>query len=147
MNDEFEPLVKPEREFKAMVAKKILAGDCWIFLPGIDGFPALKQIEQRFYSSSRAEDFQTIVVPFDKIGVFGFVFAAKRRLSAAALAAFLRGQSLDSQPPTAADLLKHVVITLAEREEGEMLMRNFKDWVDASVQAEAELRRYRGRWN
>jgi len=154
MNHEPEYLPLTKRAFEDLresIAAKIVAGEHWILLPGIDGMQTVFDIERKFYSGGAAEDFETHVLPFNKVGIFGLVLAVKKRLSPEKLAGFLRTQSLDAHsrgvPLTSTDLSKHSVVILAERNEGEFLMKNFKAWVDQSVQAEAELRRSGGRWN
>jgi len=149
---EYMPTTKHAvEEIRDQVAAAIVAGDRWLFVPGLDGFRALEQIRQRFYLGRPRSEFRDVVAPINKLGIFGFVLATKKRLSAGELARFLRSLDRESRltttPPTTDVLSKNSVVILAEREEGEMLMTNLKAWVDQSVQAEAELRRSGGRWN
>ena len=129
----FEPLPMTNRAMRAMVANKLVAGDHWIFLPGLAGMRALQEIDNKFYRSGPPEHFAQYVFPVDKLGFYGLAFALKRRASPAALAAFLRSQPLeqtDSRPITSIELMQSDnVIVLATPEEAAILISNFYNWL------------------
>ena len=125
-----------DRAMRAMVANKLLAGDHWIFLPGLAGMRALQEIDNKFYRSGPPEQFAQYVFPVDKLGFYGLAFALKRRASSVALAAFLRSQPLepraDSRPITSIELMQSDnVLVLASPEEAAILIQNFYTWLTA----------------
>jgi len=138
MNHEavFLPLSRQRLEdLREMVRDKLLSRDWWLFLPGLEGMQTVKEIELSFYSGSNCpiSFFEEHVTPFNKLGVYGFAFGYKKRLTARRLASFLRQQPLgptrDSRPFTYIDLLQHDVIVLATPAEAAVLIKNFYNWL------------------
>jgi hypothetical protein len=132
MDHEFEPLPMTEADLKAMIAFRMVSRKHWIFLPGLVAMQVVLDIEREFYAGGKESDFKSIVFPFDKVGIYGLAFGIKSRLSADALAAFIRTQPLDAMHMdgrsfTSIDFMQHDVIVLANPEEGQMLLTNFKN--------------------
>jgi len=145
----FEPLPMTEAEMKAFIAFRMVSNKHWVFLPGLVGMQAVLDIERQFYPGSDEAEFKAIVVPFEKVGIYGIAFALKDRLGADRLAAFIRTQPLDAmhmdgRPLTSVDFMQHNVIILANPEEGQVLLTNFKNWIDDACQDEARKRLNRG---
>jgi len=121
-----------DRAFRAMVADKLVSRSHWILLPGIAGLGAVQEIKDKFYRAGPPADFAEYITPVDKLGFYGFAFAAKKRGLAAKLAEFIRSQPLenmDSRQFTSVDLMQHDVIVLAAPEEAVILIQNFYQWV------------------
>jgi len=138
MNHELkpQPLTKQAiEELKALVRDRLSRRDWWCFLPGIEGMETIKEIERQYYGAGKPEDFEEHILPFNKFGFFGFVFAFKRRMTAHQLSALLSSGPLDlqdSRPITSIDLLQHDVICLATPTEAVLLTNMFYRWIGVS---------------
>ena len=102
----------------------------------------------KFYAGGEVSDFEVhnTMNVFRKIGLYGFCFARKSRLSAYDLMAFIRTRSLapqvDSRPFTSLDLMKSDVITWATPDEAEFLHKNFYNWINPQPRTTTHERPY-----
>jgi len=149
MDDNFEPLPLTEADLKAFIAFRMVSNKHWVFLPGLEGMQAVLEIERQFYPGNDESEFKAIVMPSDKVGFYGIAFGIKDRLSADAMAAFIRTQpldamSMDGHTLTSVDFMQHNVIVLANPAEGQVLLTNFYNWINDACQEEARKRLDRG---
>ena len=139
MKDEHEliPLTKDAFEdLRELVISRMATHEYWIIVPGLEALQAVGELGGKFFAGGEVSDFEVhnTMNVFRKIGLYGFAFALKSRLSAYDLMAFIRTRSLapqvDDRPFTSLDLMKGDVITWATPDEADFLHKNFYAWIN-----------------